>query len=334
MDHSKILEDLHLKQYAPIYFLHGDESYFIDQISDYIEHNVLDEGEKSFNQIVLYGKETEFKQVLDQAMQYPMMAPYRVVILKEAQSMNGLDKLADYFSNPAEQTILVIAHKHKKFDKRKKKAWDALKKNAVILETKKMYDNQIPGFISNVSKSLGIKIDNKAAYLLAEHLGNDLSKISNELEKLKLNLADAEEISLDHIQKYIGISKDYNMLELQASIGRRDKLKAYSIAKYFSENKKAHPIQRNIASLYYYFSVLFMAKKFERADDKVLASKARINPYFVRDYKAAARNYSVPQIKRAFRLLHDMDKSSKGVEVRRATDLGIYQEFLFKLFAA
>lgn len=333
MDHLQILKDLKAGNYAPLYFLHGDEDYFIDLVSDYIEHQVLDEAEKSFNQVVLYGKETEFKQVIDQAMQFPMMASHRVIILKEAQSMNGLDKLTDYFKNPSPQSILVICHKHKKFDKRKKSTWEAIKKNAVILETKKLYDNQIPAYITQLAVDNELQIDSRIASIMAEHLGNDLSKISNEIKKLRLNLDKGTKVTGDHVQKYIGISKDYNIFELQKAIGQRDKPRAYSIIKYFAENKKAHPIQMNVGSLYNYFSTLMLAVKYQKSDDRSFAQRARINPFFAKEYKSAARHYNYAQVKRAIGLLHDMDKQSKGVESRRSDELGLYQEFLFKLFA-
>ena len=333
MDHKKILTDLKNKNYAPVYFLQGEEPYFIDLIVDYIDKEVLNEGEKSFNQVVLYGKETDFKQVVDQAMQFPMMASHRVVIIKEAQSMTSLDKLEKYISNPSSQTILVIAHKHKKVDKRKKGFWNAIKKNAVILETKKLYDNQIPAYIISIAKENNLSIDNKTAFILAEHLGNDLSKISNEIEKLALNVPAGSTIDANHIQQYVGISKDYNVFELQNALGSKNKAKAYAIIKYLAQNSKANPIQRNIGSFFNYFSILYVAKKYENADDRTFASKAKVNPYFAKDYKAAAKNYTLAQIRRAFKLIHIMDKSSKGVEVRRSNDLGIYQEFLFKLFS-
>jgi len=332
MEYSQIISDLKNGNYAPVYFLHGEEPYFIDLITDWIEDNVLGDAEKGFNQVVLYGKETDFKQVMDQAMQFPMMASYRVVIVKEAQSMSGIDRLADYFANPSDQTILVLAHKHKSFDKRKKKAWSALKKNAVILESKKLYDNQVPAYVKSIAKEKGLIITDQPAFIMAEHLGNELSKIDNEIGKLRLNLEQGTEVTLDHIQKYIGISKDYNIFELQKAIGKRDKLRAYRIVKYFSENKKDHPIQMNVGSLYNYFTKLMIAKKYEQSDDRTFAAKAKINPYFAREYKSAARYYSFSQLARSFALLHEMDKHSKGVEQRRSTELGLYQEFLFQLF--
>lgn len=333
MNHIKIISDLKSGQIAPIYFLHGEESYFIDEVSDYIEDHILNEPEKAFNQVVLYGKETDFKQVLDQAMQFPMMSERRVVIIKEAQSMRNIESLTDYFLKPSPQTLLLIAHKHKAFDKRKRKTWDALKKNAIILESKKLYDSQVPNYIINLAKDNQLKIDNKTAFIIAEHLGNDLNKISNEIKKLRLNLDKGTSINLDHVQEYIGISKDYNIFELQKAIGTRNKMKAYAIVKYFSENKKAHPIQMNMGSLFNYFSKLFLAKKYERLDDRTFASKTKINPFFAKEYKQAAHNYSLAAISQAFELLHKMDKSSKGVETRRYDELGLYQEFLYQLFA-
>jgi len=333
LDHKKILADLKNKEYAPVYFLQGEEAYFIDKIVDYIDHNVLTEGEKSFNQVVLYGKETDFKQVVDQAMQFPMMSSHRVVIVKEAQSMTTLDKLETYLNNPSKQTILVLAHKHKKVDKRKKGFWNAVKKNAVIFETKKLYDNQVPQYIIAMAKDNKLSIDNKTAYILSEHLGNNLSKIANEIDKLALNIPAGTTIDANHIQQFVGISKDYNVFELQNALGQKNKTKAYTIIKYLSQNSKANPIQRNIASFFNYFSTLLIAKKYEKSDDRTFASKAKVNPFFAKDYKSAAANYTMEQIKQALKLIHEMDKSSKGVEVRRSTDMGIYQEFLFKLFA-
>jgi DNA polymerase-3 subunit delta len=333
LDYKKILDDLKKKEYAPVYFLQGEEPYFIDQIVNYIDKKVLSEGEKSFNQVVLYGKETDFKQVVDQAMQFPMMSSHRVVIVKEAQSMPTLDKLETYLKNPSPQTILVIAHKYKKVDKRKKGFWNAIKKNAVILETKKLYDNQVPQYITAMAKDNKLSIDNKTAFILSEHLGNDLSKIANEIDKLALNLPAGSTIDANHVQEYVGISKEYNVFELQNALGQKNKAKAYAIIKYLAQHSKANPIQRNIGSFFNYFSTLFLAKKYEKADDRTFASKAKVNPYFAKDYKSAAGNYTMDQIKRAFKLIHEMDKSSKGVEVRRSTDMGIYQEFLFKLFS-
>ncbi len=332
MNHTAILKELEAGKYAPVYFLQSEEQYFIDEVVDYIEHSILDEGEKAFNQVVMYGKETDFKQVMDQARQFPMMASHRIVIIKEAQEMSTLDKLTGYIEQPSEQTILVIAHKHKNLDKRKKKIWAALKKNAVILETKKIYDNQIPNYISEIAKSKNLKISPQVSQMIADNLGSSLSKINNEIQKLSLNLSPGSEITLEQVEKYVGISKDYNVFELQKCLGQRNKEKAYRITEYFARNSKAHPIQMHVGALYNYFTKLFVAKKYERADNRTFASKVKVNPFFADEYKAAARNYSLDQIKEGLKLVHIMDKRSKGMDGRSHTNQGIYQEFLFRLF--
>ncbi len=332
MEHQKIIDALKKKDFSPIYLLQGEEPYYIDEVIQYAEANLLDEGEKSFNQVVLYGKETNAKQVIDQAMQYPMMSSHRVVILKEAQYMSSFEDLSSYFKNPSPQSLLFISYKNKSLDKRKA-AWKALKDKAIVMTTKKLYDNQVPGFITQVVKHNKLKIENQTTRVIAEHLGADLSKISNEIEKIALNLQEGNTITLDHVQEYVGISKDYNIFELQKAIGQKDKIKCYKIIKYFSQNKKAHPIQMNVGALFSYFTKLFLTKKYERSDSGTLASKLRISPYFTSEYKSAAKNYSVADIKKAFGLLHIMDKHSKGVDSRYPNELSLYQEFLFKLFA-
>lgn len=333
MTHQQILSDLKSGKVAPLYFLHAEESYFTDTIVNYIEDELLDEAEKSFNQVVLYGKESDYKQVLDQAMQFPMMSKYRVVIVKEAQEMRSFENLEAYFNNPSEQTVLVIAYKHKKLDKRKKKIWNAFKNNAVILDSKKLYDNQIPAYIQSMSSEKGIKVNPRIAALITEHIGSDLAKISNEIDKLALNLPEGTEVNLKHIESYVGISKDFNIFELQKAIGQKDKIKAYGIIKYFSQNPKAHPIQMNVGALYNYFTKLFLAKKFINADDRSFASKLKVNPFFTREYKVAAKNYNLAEIRNALNEIHELDKKSKGVGTRNSDQLGMYQEFLFKIFS-
>ncbi len=332
MNHTQILKDLKAKKYAPVYFLQSDEPYFVDQVSDYIEKHVLDEGSKAFNQVVLYGKETDFKQVMDQARQFPMMASHRVVIVKEAQEMSTLEKLTDYIAQPSDQTILVLAHKHKKVDKRKKKLWKAISDNAVVLETKKIYDNQIPTYIEKIAKEKGLQMSPQVAQILAENLGASLSKINNELDKLSLNLEKNAEVTMELVEKYVGISKDYNIFELQKALGQRDKNKAYKIIQYFAKNTKAHPIQMHVGSLHGYFCKLLVAKKYERADNRTFASKVKVSPFFAQEYKSAAKNYSLEKLKMTLSQVHLMDKQSKGVDSRNQTTLGIYQQFLFQLF--
>ncbi len=329
--HTAILKDLKAKKYAPVYFLMSEEPYFTDLITEHIETQILDEGERSFNQVVMYGKETHFKQVLDQARQYPMMSPHRVVIVKEAQELGGLDNLESYFSQPSPQTILVLAYKHKKLDKRKK-IWKTIKANAVVLEGKKLYENKIPSYITSMGSEEGLQISPKVAQVIAENLGTDLSKIANELKKLSLNLDKGTAVTLDHVENYIGINKDYNVFELQKAIGTRNKEKAYRIAQYFASNKKAHPIQRNVGAFYSYFSKLLVAKQYERSDNATLAKQLGVNPYIVGEYKSAVKNYDFAQLRKAIYLIHEMDKRSKGLDIKHIDDLGMYQEFLYGVF--
>ena len=329
--YKAILKDLKAKKYAPVYFLMSEEPYFTDLVTEYIESKILDEGERSFNQVVMYGKETHFKQVLDQARQFPMMASHRVVIVKEAQELSGLDKLEGYFSQPSPDTILVMAYKHKKLDKRKK-VWKTIKANSVVLEAKKIYENKIPSHIISIGSEEGLQISPKVAQVIAENLGTQLSKIANELKKLSLNLEKGTAVTLDHVETYIGINKDYNVFELQKAIGTRNKEKAYRIAQYFAGNKKAHPIQMNVGALYSYFSKLLIAKQYERADNSTLAKHLGINPYIVGEYKSAVRNYDFSQLRNAIYLVHKMDKKSKGIDIKHSDDLGMYQEFLFGVF--
>ena len=331
MEYKKILDEIQKKNFSPVYFLQSEESYFVDVIVNELEKTVLQESEKAFNQIILYGKEINARQILDQIMQFPMMASHRLVIVKEAQELRDIEGLTSYIENPSIQSILVFAFKHKKLDKRKKKIWTALKKSATILDAKKLYDNQIPAYINSMTEELELSIDQKSCMLLSQYLGNDLSKISNELNKLALNLEKDTHINTGHIQKYIGINKDFNLFELQKAIGQKDKQKAYRIVKHFSLNVKANPIPRNVAGLYGYFTKLFIAKKYQNTDNKTLASRLKVNPYFVSEYKQAARLYTPEQIKTAFHQLHIMDKRSKGIDAKRADDLGLYQEFLFKV---
>lgn len=332
MNHTAILKDLKAKKYAPVYFLQSEEPYYIDLIVNHIENEVLDEGEKSFNQVVMYGKETDFKQIVDQAMQFPMMASHRVVIVKEAQELSTITELAGYISKPSDQTILVLAHKHKKLDKRKKAIWKALNENAVILETKKIYDNQVPALIMKMAEEKQLKINSQVAAVIAENIGASLSKINNEISKLALNLKPGTEVTAEHVETYVGISKDHNIFELQKAIGMRDKNKAYRIIQYFDRNKKAHPIQAHVGALYNYFSKLFVAKKYQNADNRTFASKVKVSPFFADEYKRAAKNYDLTQLKTAFALVHELDKKSKGVGSRNNSNLGMYQEFLFRLF--
>ncbi|GLR15582.1 DNA polymerase III subunit delta [Portibacter lacus] len=331
MESRDILKELKAGVYKPIYFLSGEEPYYIDQISDYIEDHILDEGGKAFNQVILYGKEVDFKTVVDNARQFPMMAPYRVIIIKEAQEMKSLTSLQSYIENPSPQTILVINYKYKKVDKRTGFA-KAIKANAVLLETKKIYDNQLPGYIDQIAKSNDLKIDQKANVLLATYIGADLSKINNEIGKLALRLEKGETINAQHIEEFVGISKDYNIFELQNALGKRDKVVSFRIVEYFASNEKKNPLIVSINSLYGYFTKVWQTQSLSSLDDKSLASKIGVfSSFFMKDYRLAARNYSKDKLKRILLDLQEYDGYSKGVDRRNPDQGDLLKELVFKI---
>jgi len=314
MTFSEIQKDLKAKKYQPVYFLHGTESYFIDAISSYIEKNVLSEGEKAFNQTVLYGKEVDFKQVVDSARRYPMMASHQVVILKEAQEMKTLKELIRYIEKPLDSTILVICHKHKKFDARTKFGKAIKKANALIFESKKLYDNQLPDWIVGYLKDKHFTIEPPATAMMAEYLGTDLAKVVNELDKLIINLPSKTTITAQHIQENIGISKDYNVFELQKALGQRKVTKSNQIVQYFVDNPKKGPLVMMVGALYNYFSKIYMLHFLKNSSEQdILKSLKLRSSYFLRDYKLTVRYYNRLQTEQVLSLLKEYDLKSKGV---------------------
>jgi DNA polymerase-3 subunit delta len=346
MEFNQIMSDLKKKVYKPVYFLMGDEAYFIDIISDYIENNVLDESEKEFNQSVLYGKDITAADVIGAAKRFPMMSEYQVVIIKEAQnirdlvgkgdddekSAKGKEKakhpFAAYIENPQPSTILVICYKYKSIDKRTAVA-KLIDKNAVLFESKKLYDNQVPDWINNYLRGKDYTVGPKASAMLTEYLGTSLSKITNELDKLMINLPPKSEITPEHIQTNIGISKDYNVFELQAAIGKRETLKANRIINYFASNEKDNPMVVTISSLYGYFCKILTYHFL--ADKKTAAAALGVHPFFVKDYEVAAKNYSAGKLKSIFGYLREYDLKSKGVDNGSASHGELLKELVFKI---
>jgi DNA polymerase-3 subunit delta len=286
MTYDQILSDIHKKNFAPIYFLTGEEPYFIDMISDTIENEALDEADRAFNQIVLYGRDVDVETIANHARSFPMMGDRMVVIVKEAQDVKNLEDFEAYLDAIPETTLLVFAYKYKKFDKRKALA-KKVDKKGVWFESKKLYDNNIPGWIQNYLKADGYSITPKATQMLADFLGTDLHKIANELKKLTIALPKNKSIDDADVERNIGISKDYNAFELQNAIGSRDVLKANRIVNYYGDNGKDNPLLVTVISLYGYFTKLI---KLHCAQDKSLgnlASVLGVNPFFVKDYLAA-----------------------------------------------
>src|ERR1035437_728034 len=345
MDFEKIIIDLKNKVYHPVYFLMGEEPYFIDAISDYIEKNVLDDGEKEFNQTVVYGGETNIASVIGTAKRYPMMSNYQVVIVKEAQNMKGLtptpsskaesseDKkfpLELYIDNPQKTTILVFCHKYKTIDMRTAFAKN-LSKRAVVLKSDKMYDNKVPAWVENFIKGKNYSIEPRASQLLTEFLGNDLSKIAKEVEKLMINLPPNIQITADHIQQYIGISKEYNNFELQAAIGKRDALRANRIINYFASNPKDNPLVMTVALLAGYFSKLLVYHYLPDKSQNNVASALKVNPFFVKDYTVAASNYPPKKTMDIISLLRQYDLRSKGFDGNSTDEGELLKELVFRI---
>jgi DNA polymerase-3 subunit delta len=338
MTASEIIKDLKNKKYKPIYLLHGDEPYFIDLVSNYVEHKLLSEAEKGFNQTVFYGKDTDVMAVLNASKRYPMMADYQVVLVKEAQDMKwgteGDDKksinpLLNYLENPLPSTILVFCYKYGKFDKRKK-TYKAIEKKGLIFESGALYDSKIPAWIEGYISEKGYKINQQASLMLSEYLGNDLSKIANELEKLMLNVSAGQEITLKHIQDNIGISKEYNVFELQAALTKKDAFKANQIINYFEANPKANPIVLVLGNLNNFFSKVLTYHYVKDKTPQNLARELGVNPYFIKDYEQAARSYNYGKTMQIISYLREYDLKSKGVD-SNAPHGELMKELMFKI---
>ncbi len=330
MTFEEIIKDLKNKVYYPVYFLQGEEPYYIDMLSDYIADNVLTASEKEFNQTVVYGKETDPLTIIGTAKRYPMMSNHQVVIVKEAQEIKDYDKLVSYIEQPLSSTILVLCYKYKTIDKRTSFA-KSLSKKALVFTSEKLYDNKIPAWVNQYVISKSYKINQRACALLAEYIGNDLSKITNELDKLMLNVPVSSEIGINHIEQYIGISKDYNIFELQTAIGKRDVLKANKIVNYFTSNPKDNPLVVTISSLYGYFTKILTYHALPDKSQKVVASELKVHPYFVSDYEMSAKVYPVNKIEDIISYLRECDLQSKGVNNANTSDGELLKELVFKI---
>jgi len=317
---------------CPIYFLMGDEPYYIDKIAQFISDNVLTEEEKGFNQMVLYGKETSLEQVLGNAKRYPMMAERQVVIVKEAQHLSrNIEDLYSYAENPQTSTVLVFCYKYKKLDKRKKLHKTLLSNGSVIFESKKLYENQVSDWIRLTLKHKGYAISHKASILLVEYLGTDLSRINNELEKLQLVLPDKTEIDPDLIEKHIGISKDYNNFELKKAIGERNVLKATRIINYFAQNPKDNPFVVTVSLLHNFFTQLLQYHGLSDHSPRNVSSALRINPYFVGEFQTASRNYPMKRVSSIISYLRELDLKGKGVGAYNISQADLLKELLVKI---
>jgi len=328
---NQIVSDIKDGNIKPIYFLMGEEPYYIDKIAEYIEKNVLAEEEKGFNQMVLYGRDISIEDIVSNAKRYPMMAERQVVIVKEAQDLSRtIENLLSYVENPQPTTVLVVCYKYKKLDKRKK-LHKAIANNGLLFESKKLYDNQVGDWIRSVLSGNGYKIEPKAALMLVEFLGTDLSKINNELGKLMIVLPKSSIITAIHIEENIGISKDFNNFELRKAVGEKQLVKANQIINYFGQNPKSNPLVMTISLLNSFFTQLLIYHGLRDKSKGNVAKTLRVNPYFVGDYQNAARNYPMRKVSQVISLLRDADMKSKGVGATNLSSSDILKELLFKV---
>lgn len=332
---EKILTDLKNKNYAPVYFLHGEEPYYIDVISKYIENNVLSESEKDFNQFILYGKDVDMSMVLSNARHFPVMAQRQVVIIKEAQEIKdfgeetGQKQLETYIQNPLQSTLLVFCYK-KILDGRKK-ITQKLEKHVLLVHSKKIYDNQIPGWITGYFRTKGYSINTKGAMMFTEFVGSNLSRLANEIDKLLINVKEKTEINEDIIQKYIGISKEYNVFELQNALLKKDTYKANQIVNYFDFNPKKNPVIPIISILFHFFTKIMLIHQSIQKSEYHLSQLLSVNPYFIKDYILASKNYPFKKLTAIIHYLALADLQAKGVDSGSISEGEILKELVFKI---
>ncbi len=328
---KQIVDEISSGNTKPIYFLMGEEAFYIDKISNYIEKNVLKEEEKGFNQMVFYGRDVSMDDIIAHAKRFPMMAEKQVIIIKEAQDLSRtIENLLPYAENPQPSTILVFCYKYKTLDKRKK-LLKIIAKEGCLFESKKLYENQVSEWIVSNLKDKGYQIEPKAGHMLVEFLGSNLSKIDNELEKLILVLPKGVVINPTHIEENIGISKDFNNFELRKAVGEKQIVKVNQIANYFSQNPKSNPLVMTISLLNSFFTQLLMYHGLKDKGKINVGKVLRINPYFVNEYQSAARNYPMRKVAQIISLLREADMKSKGVGASNLPPGDILKELLFKV---
>lgn len=333
---KKVLSDMKAGKFAPVYFLQGEETFYIDLISDFVEKNALTEAEKGFNQVVVYGKDVTMATILTHARRFPMMAQRQVVIVKEAQDIQDLGKetgsklMLDYLTKAVPSTVLVFCHKNKSLDKRKElgKKIDQL---SVCITTKRMYDNQLPEFVMEYASERKLAIDDRAVQALCEFVGNDLHRLVNEIDKLVISLQPGESITLEKVMSQVGVSKEYNVFELQKALITRDALLANKIVNFYASNTRKNPVIPAVAFLFSFFSKLLAASQASDKSEKGLASELKVSPYAVRDYSMALRQYPLPKIIDNISFLKDADLKLKGVNTGSQDEGQVFRELVYRL---
>jgi DNA polymerase III subunit delta len=333
MNVEKLLSELKNRRFSPVYWLEGEEEYYIDKIIHFAEHSILTEAEASFNLSIFYGRDASWADVINACRKYPMFSDIQVVILKEAQDMKSIEKLEGYVDKPLISTLFFVAYKNKKVDGRTKLA-KLLKEKATVLTTRKLYDNELPEWANELARSKGYSITNKALYLLIDHIGNDLNRLNNEIDKLVLNLDQRKNITEDDIENFVGVSKEFNVFELQQAIAHKDLYKAVRIIQYFDANPKAAPIQLIFPSLYNFFSKVQMIYSVPSRDEKTVAAAIGVNNWFVKDYLQTAMKFSQQEVEKLILLLHQYNLKGIGVNDAGNTDAMLLKEMVVKMIAA
>lgn len=330
MSAEKLLNDLKNKKFKPVYWLEGEEEFFIDQVINYAENKILTESEAGFNLTVFYGRDAQWADIVNSCRKYPMFSDRQVVIIKEAQALKEIEKLESYIEKPLPSTFLFVAYKNKKLDGRTRLA-KMLKDKSVLFTSKKIYDNELPEWTNNLVKSKGLNIQSKALLLLIDHIGNDLNRLNNEIDKLALNLNGRDTITADDIETYVGISKDFNVFELQQAIGSKDLYKAVRIIQYFSSNPKAAPIQLVFPSLYGFFSRLLITYAVPVKNEKTIAAAIGVHPFFVKDYMNAALNFNQHELEKILLLLYEYNLRGIGINDAGTEDADLLKEMVVKM---
>ena len=330
MSVEKIIQSWKKNEFKPIYWIEGEEDYYIDFLLNYAENNILSESESSFNLSIFYGKDADWMNVINACKRYPMFSEKQVVLLKEAQQMSSLDKLESYVENPLSSTIFVVGYKNKSYDKRTK-LYKLLSKTAEIVTLPKIKDDKINEWISNYVKSIGFSISSKAYLLLQEHIGNDLNRIVSEIDKLKVNLKDNKSIDEDVIEKYIGISKEYNIFELQAAIANKSIASAIKIINYFESNPKAGPIQMVLPALYSFFSKVYAVYGMSNQTENVLKAHFYFNPIALAQGRIAMKNYNYGGIEKIILLLHHYNLKGIGIGDSGTGSASLLKEMILKM---
>lgn len=330
-----VLKEIRGKDYKPVYFLYGDEPYYIDLIAEELEKRVVAESEKGFNQFVIYGKDTDIAGALGYAKRYPFMAERQLVLVKEANKLSGMDqkeqlaRLEEYALNPLASTVLVLCY-HDKADERRTHV-KAFAKHGALVHSKRLYDNKLPEWVTNYCHTHGVKISPKAVQMLVNNIGNDLKRIVSEIQKILINLKVGEGVDADLIERYVGISKDYNVFEFQKALQNRDVEKANRIAVYFAVNPRDNPLAPILIILFGFFSKVLLTHASPDRSDNGLASLLGVNPFFVKDYVQAARNYPVAKVADIIHALRQADAQMKGVDSGSIQDGELLRELVFAI---